>query len=104
STVNLTVSGGATPIQVAVPNVVGMTQAAATTAITGAGLTVGTVSMQSSATVAAGLVISESPVAKTSVDAKSAVDLVVSSGTAPVSVPNVVGLTQAVATSAITGA
>jgi hypothetical protein len=59
-----------------------MTQAAAATGITGAGLVLGTVSMQSSATVAAGLVVSESPVAKTSVAEKSAVSLVVSSGSA----------------------
>ena len=87
---------GAAPVSV--PNVVGQTQAAATSAITGAGLVVGTVTQQSSATVAAGLVISESPVAGTSVAAKSAVNLVVSSGAAPVSVPNVAGQTQAAAT------
>ena len=44
-----------------VPNVVGQTQAAATTAITNAGLTLGTVTTQSSATVASGKVISQSP-------------------------------------------
>jgi beta-lactam-binding protein with PASTA domain len=102
SAVNLVVSSG--PAPVLVPNVVGLTQAAATTTITGAGLTLGTVTQQSSATVAAGLVISESPTAGTSVAAKSTVSLVVSSGPAPVSVPNVVGLTQAAATTAITGA
>ena len=46
---------------VAVPNVVGLTQAAATTSITGTGLTVGTVTTASSATVQTGSVISESP-------------------------------------------
>ena len=102
SAVNLVVSGG--PILVSVPNVVGLTQAAATTAITGAGLTVGTVTTQSSSTVASGNVISESPVAGTSVASGSAVNLVVSSGPPLVSVPNVVGLTQAAATTAITGA
>ena len=45
----------------AVPNVVGDTQAAATTVLTGAGLVVGTVTQQSSSTVAAGNVISETP-------------------------------------------
>jgi serine/threonine-protein kinase len=64
-----------------VPNVVGSTQATASTAITGAGLVVGTVTMQSSATVASGLVISESPAAATKVNKNSAVNLVVSSGT-----------------------
>ncbi len=67
-------------ISVLVPNTTGLTQAAASAAITGAGLSVGTVTTQSSATVAAGLVISESPVAKSSVASGSAVNLVVSSG------------------------
>ena len=102
SAVNLTVSTG--PAPVTVPNVVGLTQAAATSAITGAGLTLGTVSTASSSTVALGNVISESPVAGTSVASGSAVNLTVSTGPAPVTVPNVVGLTQAAATSAITGA
>jgi beta-lactam-binding protein with PASTA domain len=102
SAVNIVVSSGPGPV--AVPNVVGLTQAAATTAITSAGLTLGTVTQQSSATVAAGLVISESPTAGTSVTAKSVVNLIVSSGAANVSVPNVVGLTQAQATTAITAA
>jgi beta-lactam-binding protein with PASTA domain len=94
----------ATSGNITVPNVVGTTQAAASTAITAAGLIVGTVTIQSSATVAAGLVVSESPSAGTSVVAKSAVNLVVSSGAARVSVPNVVGQTQAAATTVITGA
>ena len=102
SSVNLVVSSG--PAPVSVPNVVGLTQAAASTAITGAGLVVGTVTSQSSATVASGKVISESPSAGTSVAAGSSVNLVVSTGPAPVSVPNVVGLTQAAASTAITGA
>jgi beta-lactam-binding protein with PASTA domain len=89
---------------VSVPNVVGLTQAAATTSITSAGLVVGTVTTQSSSTVAAGSVISEAPTAGTSVNTGSAVNLVVSSGPAQVSVPNVVGLTQAAATTSITSA
>ena len=44
-----------------VPNVVNLTQAAAATAITGAGLVVGTVTQQSSATVPAGSVSSQNP-------------------------------------------
>ena len=95
-------SGGSTTVSV--PNVVGDTQASASSAITGAGLTVGTVTTQSSATVASGKVISESPAAAASVAEGSAVTLVVSSGPAPVSVPNVVGDTQAAASTAITGA
>ena len=95
-------SSGSTPVSV--PNVVGDTQAAASSAITGAGLTVGTVTTQSSSSVASGKVISENPAAATSVAQGSAVTLVVSSGPAPVSVPNVVGDTQAAAAAAITGA
>jgi DNA-binding beta-propeller fold protein YncE len=68
------------PIQVAVPSVLGQTQAAATTAITGVGLVVGTVTQQSSSTVASGYVISESPAAGTNVGSASAVNLVVSTG------------------------
>ena len=90
------------PAQVAVPNVVGQTQAAATTSITGAGLVLGTVTQQSSSTVATGKVISESPAAGTQVNTGSAVNLVVSSGPAQVAVPNVVGQTQAAATTSIT--
>jgi len=108
SAVNLVVSTGPNPVgQVAVPNVVGQTQAAAASAITSAGLTRGAVAQQSSTTVASGSVISESPAAGTSVAKGSAVNLVVSSGApAPtqVAVPNVVGQTQAAATSAITSA
>src|SRR5204862_1233670 len=88
------------PAQVAVPNVVGQAQVAAASAITGAGLTVGTVTQQSSSTVAAGSVISESPTAGTRVAIGSAVSLVVSSGAPPpaqVAVPNVVGQAQAAA-------
>ena len=76
------------PAPVSVPNVVGLTQAAATASITSAGLTLGTVTTQSSSTVASGSVISQNPSAGTSVTSGSAVNLVVSSGPAnyPVSV------------------
>jgi DNA-binding beta-propeller fold protein YncE len=67
-------------VPIAVPNVVGLTQAAATTAITGAGLVVGTSTQQSSSTVALGDVISESPAAGTNVASGAEVNLVVSSG------------------------
>jgi len=100
--VDLVVSIG--PANVSVPNVVGLSQAAASSAITGAGLTVGTVTSQNSATVPSGDVISQNPAAGASVAPNSAVDLVVSIGPANVSVPNVVGLSQAAASSAITGA
>ncbi len=101
SAVNLVVSTGPvpTPGPVAVPNVLNLTQAAATAAINGAGLVLGTVSQSSSTTVPAGSVISQNPNAGTNVAAGSAVALIVSTG--PVAVPNVVNMTQAAATTAI---
>lgn len=65
---------------VAVPDVVGLSQPAATSAIVAAGLVVGTVTTASSAAVPAGSVISQTPAAGTGVAAGSAVNLVVSSG------------------------
>ena len=70
---------------VPVPNVVGMTKEAAASAITSAGLAVGTVTTASSNSVPAGSVISENPTAGTLVSAGSAVNLVVS-GSQPISV------------------
>lgn len=78
SAVALLVSVGAG--NVTVPDVVGMTQAAATTAITGAGLVLGTVTTQASASVPAGSVIAQSPLAGTSVPPGAAIALVVSLG------------------------
>jgi beta-lactam-binding protein with PASTA domain len=103
SPVDLTVSSGD---QAVVPNVVGMTQAAASTSITGVGLVVGTVTMASSSTVPSGNVLSQSPAAGTQVGSGSSVSLTISSGPAlaPVAVPNVIGLTQAAANAAITAA
>lgn len=80
SAVNLVVSIG--PAQVTVPDVVGLSQAAAETAIAASGLTTGTVIEKSSATVAAGDVISQDPIAGSTVDEASSVNLVVSNGTA----------------------
>jgi hypothetical protein len=71
-----------TVVSTSVPNVVGDTQAAASAAITGAGLAVGTVTTASSPTVPSGEVISENPGAGTSAVSGSAVNLVVSTGQA----------------------
>ena len=76
--VNLVLSSG--PAPVAVPNVVGMTEAAARTAITGAGLKVGTVTRQTSTGVTSGNVISQTPAGATQALTGSSVDLVISSG------------------------
>ena len=73
---------GAPISTVNVPNVVGLTQAAATTSLTGAGLAVGTVTTASSPTVPAGSVMNQSPASGTSVAVGSAVSLTVSSGSA----------------------
>jgi len=87
---------------VSVPNVVGMTQNAATTAITGASLSVGGTSTASSTTVASGRVISQNPTGGMSVTTGTPVSLVISTGPPTANVPNVVGMTQIAAQSAIT--
>ena len=71
-----------TPVisNVTVPNVVNLTQGAAATAITGAGLTVGPITLTNSPTVPAGSVISQTPAAGASVAPGSAVSLTVSVG------------------------
>lgn len=89
-----------TPVT-AVPNVVGDTQPAATSALTAAGFVLGAVTMQGSTTVAPGFVISQDPAAGASVESGSAVNLVVSSG---VAVPNVVGVPLAMASNELTSA
>jgi 6-phosphogluconolactonase len=96
--------GGGGSTNVTVPNVVESTQASATTAITAAGLTLGTVAKASSSTIASGNVISQSPAAGASVASGSAVGITVSTGPATVAVPNVVGMTEAAATTSIKGA
>ena len=65
---------------VAVPNVVGLTQAAATTAITDAKFTLGNVTHQDSNTVATGNVISQDPASGNPAAEGSPVNLVISSG------------------------
>ena len=104
SVVDLVVSAGPAPATVAVPDVIGLSQTAAQTTITDAGLVVGTVSTASSSTVAAGNVISQTPAAATNVAPGSAVGLVVSTGPALILVPAVTGLTQGAAETAITSA
>ena len=89
-----------------VPNVVGLTQTAAIASIQNAGLKVTSpITQETSATIPAGTVIRQTPVAGLSVAAGATVTIVVSSGTAPPSgkaiVPNVVGLAQAAAIAAI---
>ena len=75
SVTNFTVQ---TPITV--PNVVNQTQAAAQTSLANAGLSVGTVTQQTSATIPAGSVISQNPNAGASAPPGSAVALIISTG------------------------
>jgi len=87
-----------------VPDVVGLAEATASSTITGAGFTVGTITYSASPSVAAGLVISQSPTAGTEAAGGSAVGFVVSTGPAGIAVPDVVGDLQADAATAITAA
>jgi RHS repeat-associated protein len=66
---------------VTVPNVVGETEVAATAALVGAQLTIGTVTQQTSTSVPVGDIISQTPAAGASVALGSPVNLVVSQGT-----------------------
>ncbi|MEO1575345.1 MAG: PASTA domain-containing protein, partial [Pseudomonadota bacterium] len=102
SAVDLLVSTG--PALIVVPDVSGLTQTAAEAQITVAGLTPGAVTFEASGTVAAGLVIRTDPAAGTSVGAAATVDIVISSGPAPVNVPDVTGFTQSGAQTAIEAA
>ena len=76
------------------PDVTGLTTAQATDALINAGLTVGMISQQAHATIPAGSVISQAPVADTVVSPGTAIDLTVSLGIGRVIVPNVVGMTE----------
>jgi hypothetical protein len=78
SAVDLVVSSGPPPV--AIPNVLGLTQSAASDALVQAGLTLGAVSTAPSATVAAGLVITETPAAGALVSPGTSVAIVLSSG------------------------
>ena len=102
SAVDLVVSLGQQTV--AVPDVVGLAQAAAEADIVAAGLVLGTVTTEFSDTVPAGDVISQNPAAGTDVALGSAVDLVVSLGQQTVAVPDVVGLAQATAEADIVAA
>jgi hypothetical protein len=85
SVISVTVGDSTTPpppTQVAVPNTVGLTQAAASSAITGAGLMLGAVTFDPTQGTA-GTVLSQSPAAGTQVNTGSVVNLVVSSFVAP---------------------
>ena len=103
SPVSFVVSTGPTPTST-VPSVVGQMQSAAISAIQNANLTF-SVTTEASFTIPAGQVISQDPVGGSKVTPGSAVKIVVSTGsTLTATVPNVVGLTQSVAITAIQNA
>ena len=95
---------GGTDQNIAVPNLVGLTQAQAVSQLQQHGLVLGTVTQQPSDTIAKGDVISQDPAKDTKVSSGESVDLVVSSGVQQVAVPTLVGLTQQQAIDAINGA
>jgi eukaryotic-like serine/threonine-protein kinase len=97
--VKLTVSISQSSVQV--PNVVGFSQTSAGSTITGANLTVGTQTTACSQQVSAGNVASQTPAAGTQQPPNTPVNLVVSTGPCSATVPNVVGLTQSAAGTAI---
>ena len=84
-----------------VPSVVGSSQQEAEEAIRQAGLAVGAITQAYSSSVAEGQVISSDPAAGAMVNHSSAVAIVVSKGRRPVTVPNVVGMKEQDATSAL---
>ena len=87
-----------------VPDVAGKTQTEAAQALEAAGLEVGAVAEASDPEAPAGAVIRQDPAAGTEVDKGSAVDLTLSSGPGMAEVPDVVGMDQAEAESALADA
>jgi len=83
-----------------VPNIVGMTESNATTAITATSLAVGTITQQYSDTITAGIVMSQTPSSGAAVTIGSEVDVVISLGRIPI-VPDVIGMTQTEAQTAL---
>jgi len=97
--VSLVVSTGLCTVNA--PDVVGQTQALATTAITGLGLVAGDISQECSNTVAVGLVVRQIPEAGAATPFGGAVSLVVSTGLCTVNVPGVTNQAQEAATEAV---
>lgn len=89
--------------KVTVPPVVGKDENAAKSAITTAGLTVGTVSEASSDTVESGLVISQSPSANSETESGGKVNIVLSSGPNKKKVTDVIGHESSRAQSELAG-
>lgn len=96
--------GGTQESTVTVPDVVGMTETSAVASLASAGLVAGARSQASSATTPAGSVVSQHPAAGATAARSSAVDLVVSTGPAIVTVPDLAGMTEASARAALSAA
>ena len=91
------------PVMVDVPNVVTKTEDVAARALENAKLVVGVTTKSTSADVPSGQVISTNPAAGESVEVKTPVDLVVSTGPASVTMPDVRGLQYTVAKGQLEG-
>jgi len=95
SPVTVFVSSG--PAQVHVPDLTGQTQTAAEAALTTAGLTVGAITPQVSASQAPETVLSQSPSPPATLPAGGKVNLVVAQAPKEVAVPGVAGMTEVAA-------
>jgi len=92
------------PPSAVVPGIAGSLLADGLNTVVAAGFNIGPITLASSASVAAGRIISQSPAAGGSLALPAAVSVTVSTGAGSISVPNVVNLAQSAATAAITGA
>lgn len=99
--VSLVVSKGPKPV--AVPDVTGRKLGYANRTLAAAGLTSTTMSEEYSETAKAGIVLSQQPVAGTTVDSGSAVSVVVSKGPPPVTVPKLIDMPTARAIATLKG-
>jgi|GEM_PF-2353499 len=98
--IKLTISYGPEPL-IAVPSLLGYTQDEAEDILTDFDLKVGTITGEFSDTVPLGKVIRQSPPEGTSVNQGSPVNLVISYGAQPVSVPNLAGMTSSEASAVL---
>ena len=87
--------------QVTVPDVVGSPQSDAEARLSSAGLGIGTITQAYSSTAPEGSVISTDPAAGATVNHSTPIDLVVSKGREPATVPDVVAMTEAQARAAL---
>ncbi len=90
--------------QVSVPDLSGMTQSEVSAALTAVGLVLGSVTEEDSTTVPSGQIIRQSVAADTSVNEGTVVDIVISAGLSRVTVPDLSGMTQSEAGTALTAA